>query len=61
MSSPLPVYYTAAEVAEVLRVKPLAVYDLIKSGRLKATKPQLKYLIRADDLEAFLAAAEEVA
>jgi excisionase family DNA binding protein len=63
MSSPLPVYYTVAEVASTLRVKPIAVYDLIKSGRLKATKPpgQLRYLISEETLLAHLAAGEDVA
>lgn len=61
MSRPLPVYYTAAEVAEVLRVKPITVYDLIKTGKLRATKPELKWLIKDEDLQAYLASGEDVA
>lgn len=57
MSSPLPRYLTAAEAAEVLRVKPWEVSKLCKDKLLPATKPGLKWLIDPADLRAYINAA----
>lgn len=61
MSTPVPPLMTAAEVAEVLRIKPMEVSSLCKSGELPATKPGLKWLINPDDLKAYLDAHRNVA
>jgi len=55
MSRP-PIHLTAAEAAEILRIKPYEASALCKSGALKATKPGLKWLIDPADLAAYLAA-----
>lgn len=47
-------YLTAAEVADVLRVKPQAVVNLCQVGALPAIKPLKSWLIRPADLDAYL-------
>ena len=54
MSRPLPVPYTVAEAAEILRVKPYTVSKLCKAGTLKAHKPDLQWLIWPEDLHAYI-------
>lgn len=54
MSSPLPTYLTAAEVADILRIKPWEVSRLCKEGVIKARKPGLKWLISPDALQAYI-------
>lgn len=56
MSSPFPAYLTSAEVAAVLRIRPIEVGVLIKGGKLAAIKPGGRYLIHPDDLWAYLGA-----
>jgi excisionase family DNA binding protein len=47
-------YMTAAEVADVLRVKPLVVAKLCRSGEIVAIKPLKSWLITPADLDAYL-------
>lgn len=54
MTRPLPVPYTAAEAAEILRVTPFVVTKLCKTGALKADKPGDRYLIWPEDLMAYI-------
>ena len=54
MSSPLPVYLTAAEVADILRVKPWEVSKLCKDGEIQAVKPGLRWLITPADVAAYI-------
>lgn len=57
MSSPrMPEHLTALEVAAVLRMKPYAVAELCKTGKLRATKPGRAWLIEADSLREYLEA-----
>ena len=53
--SQLSGYLTVTEVAEVLRVKPATVYDLCRSGDLPAFQPLKAWLVKASDLEAYIA------
>ena len=49
----LPANLTVAAVATFLRMRPRHVYDLIKEGRLKATRwTERKTLIAKEDLRA---------
>lgn len=50
-----PVFLTAPEAADILRVSPWQVVNLCRTGELKATKPGKKWLIRPDDLNAYIA------
>ena len=54
MSRPLPVPYTAAEAAQILRVEPYRVVKLCKAGAIKAHKPGLQWLIFPEDLQAHI-------
>jgi excisionase family DNA binding protein len=47
-------YMTAAEVADVLRVKPMTVANLCRTGELNAIRPLKSWLITQDDLDAYL-------
>lgn len=49
-------YLTAAEVADILRVKPVTVARMCADGELPATRPVKSWLIAKGDLEAFIAA-----
>jgi excisionase family DNA binding protein len=53
-------YLTVPEVAEILRVKPRAVYDLLKRGRLDYTRAGSVKLIRITrtSVEAFIETTE---
>ena len=53
MSRPLPVPYTAAEAAQILRVSPLEVARLCRVGRIKADRPGKAWLIDPADLDAY--------
>lgn len=61
MSRPLPRYMTSAEVADVLRITPGSVGDLIQSGALRAYRPGKAYLIDPDDLDAYIKSSETAA
>lgn len=50
-----PVFLTAPEAAEILRVGPWQVVALCRSGELKATKPGQKWLITPADLDDYIA------
>ena len=54
MSSPLPVYLTAAEVADILRVEPFVVSKLCKDGEIEAKKPGLRWLIEPANVAAYI-------
>lgn len=49
------VSYRAPEVAQMLGVSKASVYDWVESGLLPHVKVNRTVLIRAEDLEAFLA------
>jgi len=46
--------YTVADVAKALKVQPITVYAMIKSGRLKAGKVGRVWRIRSADVQAAL-------
>ncbi|MBT7188375.1 helix-turn-helix domain-containing protein [Candidatus Bathyarchaeota archaeon] len=49
--------YTVDEVGEALRFSRFTIYRLIKSGKLKATKPgdgKRRWRVRREDLEAYM-------
>ena len=48
-------FMTCAEVAALLRVKPGQVADYCRSGVLRASRPARAWLIRREDVDAFLA------
>lgn len=48
--------WTAAEVAERLRVSTMTIYRLIRSGELPAVRIGRNYRVRQGDLEAYLEA-----
>jgi excisionase family DNA binding protein len=48
--------YTAAEVADQLRVSTMTIYRLIRRGELTAVRVGRNYRVRAEDLEAYLGA-----
>lgn len=52
-----PDILTTEEVCEILRVKPLTVYEYIKSGRLPAIRIGKRYRIEKSKLIEFLEAA----
>lgn len=56
-----PVFLTAPEAAEILRVGPWQVVALCRTGELKATKPGQKWLINPADLDAYIAAGSNTA
>lgn len=47
-------YYTVKEVAKILRIDVITVYEKINSGLLKAFRPARKYLISEVQLQEFL-------
>ena len=51
-----PKFLTADEVAEQLRTTPITVVRLCRDGKLPATKPAGKWLIKQTDLDAHIAA-----
>lgn len=55
MPEPSP-YLTASEVAEVLRMSPIAVIRLCRTGSIPATKPSGKWLIHREELDSYIAA-----
>jgi excisionase family DNA binding protein len=48
-------FMTCAEVALLLRVKPGQVADYCRNGALPAYRPSRAWLIRREDVDAFLA------
>jgi len=46
--------YTVQDVAKALKVQPITVYAMIKSGRLKAGKVGRVWRIRSADVQAAL-------
>ena len=61
MSSPEPEpspddLLTIADVADILRTKPMAVWRRVDAGDIPATKPFKHWLIRRADVNALLAA-----
>ena len=54
--SNIPRLLTAAEAAEVLRMTPSEIVRRCKSGAIPASKPGRQWLIRTDDLDAYIAA-----
>lgn len=59
MSSPLPRFLTAAEVADILRVSPFEVARYCQAGVIKAKKPGKKWLIAPADLQAYIDGGSE--
>lgn len=52
---------TAAEVAKILRLSSVSVYDLIKTGKLPASRYTKRAIrVSRSDLEAFMASARSV-
>ena len=49
-------FVTVAEVANLLRVSNMTVYRLINAGELRAVRIGRSYRLRADDVDAYLAA-----
>ncbi len=49
-------YYTVAEVAEILRYTPKAVWNLCKDNKIPATKPAGQWLIPVAEFDAWLKA-----
>lgn len=47
-------FYTAKEVAEILRIDEITVYEKINKGILKAFRPARKFLISEEQLQKFL-------
>jgi len=52
------VFYTPQEVADLLKLRVVTVYDYIKMGKLTAARLGNRYRIAREDLEAFLEAAK---
>lgn len=51
-----PDLMTPAEAAEKLRVKPWFITQRCRSGEIRATKPGKSWLIKRDDLDAYIEA-----
>lgn len=51
----VPVLYTVTEALEILRIGRSLFYALVKSGEIRVTKIAGKTLVKASDLDAFLA------
>lgn len=49
-----PDLMTPAEAAARLRVKPWFITERCRSGEIRATKPGKSWLIKRDDLEAYI-------
>jgi len=49
-------FVTVGEVARQLRVSNMTVYRLINAGELRAVRIGRSYRLRADDVDAYLAA-----
>jgi excisionase family DNA binding protein len=47
-------FYTTAEIAKLLKLRPRTIQLWVQDGRLKAYQFGRKYRIRQDDLQAFL-------
>ena len=47
-------FYTAQEVADLLKIKKTTVYDLIKKNRLPSSKVGKQIRISKEDLDAYL-------
>jgi putative molybdopterin biosynthesis protein len=48
---------TIKEVAQILKVKPLTVYNWVKAGKLRAYKLGRIYRVAEKDLEVFLSSS----
>jgi len=53
---PEPRFYTVAEAADILRMKPKTVWLMCKEHKIPATKPAGQWLIYADEFDAWVAA-----
>jgi excisionase family DNA binding protein len=49
-------FLTVAEVAQLMRVSTMTVYRLLKANELASVRVGKSYRIRADDVDAYLAA-----
>ena len=49
-------FLTVAEVAQLMRVSTMIVYRLLKNNELASVRVGKSYRIRADDVDAYLAA-----
>jgi excisionase family DNA binding protein len=49
-------FLTVAEVAQLMRVSTMTVYRLLKNNELASVRVGKSYRIRADDVDAYLAA-----
>jgi excisionase family DNA binding protein len=49
-------YYTVAEVAAILRLKPKSVWELCRAHKIPATKPAGTWLIPVEDFDAWVKA-----
>ncbi|MCL1897297.1 MAG: helix-turn-helix domain-containing protein [Micrococcales bacterium] len=49
-------FYTVAEVAQMMRVSPMTIYRLIRSGELRALRVGHSYRVPAESLEDFMSA-----
>jgi excisionase family DNA binding protein len=47
-------YYTAQEIAEMLKVAYMTIYRWIRSGKLPAYQVQKQYRIKESDLKVFI-------
>jgi len=55
-SSARATFLTVAEVAQLMRVSTMTVYRLLKANELASVRVGKSYRIRADDVDAYLAA-----
>ena len=51
-------YYTAQEIADLLKVDYMTVYRWIRAGKLEAYQVQKKYRIREADFSKFMEASK---
>lgn len=58
---PVTRYYKVAEVAEILRCSPKAVWNLCREHKIPATMPAGKWLIPVEEFDAWLAAGNNKA
>jgi len=53
-------FFTVAELAEILRVKPLTIYRMVKRGEIESHRIGRSIRFRRDDIEAFLGRCREI-
>jgi excisionase family DNA binding protein len=54
-------YYTVAEAADILRLKPKSVWQLCREHKIPATKPAGTWLIPVVEFDAWVAAGKNKA